>query len=392
MSELKERSNHLEFYQQHQIAPVLYNTSNMDHHLERRYFLYSRLGLPPVAFRNARVLEVAAGTGQNSLYIASLMPSELVLLEPNPTAIKHIHETYAQFGRPHCFPQVIMSKLEDFSTKNQFDIVLCENWLGTSSHELNLLQKLGGLVAPNGMLVITNVLPIGILPNILRRFLSAYIAPISLSFEHRTELLVQAFASHLQTIKGMTRNVVDWVQDNMINPAYFDLCLTPMKTLEVLNDGFEIIGSSPAISEDWRWFKEMTRKSRNLNDHFFEQYWKKAHNFLDYRSEITLSDSMINRQLEEKAMALLQAVKHHEDAHIHNQDISKNALYVSRCFSDLMNILPEHHLAQDSLKEIRSFIDAPEMIAAEAIADMQSFSALFGRETSYLSLAKGLVG
>src|SRR5579871_660200 len=83
MTTVNPVKTHLEFYQKHQIAPVCYDLTSMQAHLERRSSLYLKLGLPPIAFRSAKVLEVAAGLGQNSLYIAHMLPEKLVLLEPN---------------------------------------------------------------------------------------------------------------------------------------------------------------------------------------------------------------------------------------------------------------------------------------------------------------------
>src|ERR1700759_1321845 len=137
-----KRQNHLEYYKQHGIAPVRYDLSSMDAHLQRREFLYSLLGLLPLAFRGTRVLEVAAGTGHNSLYLAHLMPEALVLLEPNPVAVTNIEDVYKSFDRPHRAPSVVTEKLEEFEPEDAFDIVLCENWLGTSQHEVSLMQKL----------------------------------------------------------------------------------------------------------------------------------------------------------------------------------------------------------------------------------------------------------
>ena len=70
-----ERQTHLEFYREHNIAPVRYDLSNIDAHLERRFSLYAKLGLLPLSFAKSSVLEVAAGTGHNSLYPAHLLPS-----------------------------------------------------------------------------------------------------------------------------------------------------------------------------------------------------------------------------------------------------------------------------------------------------------------------------
>jgi ubiquinone/menaquinone biosynthesis C-methylase UbiE len=84
-----QRETHIQYYRRYGIAPVRYDLSDVSVHFQRREALYNRLALPPLTFRGSRVLEVAAGTGQNSLYIAHLQPARLVLLDPNAIAVEH---------------------------------------------------------------------------------------------------------------------------------------------------------------------------------------------------------------------------------------------------------------------------------------------------------------
>jgi SAM-dependent methyltransferase len=123
MSEMDSQT-HLEFYREHKIAPVRYDLSNIDAHLERRFSLYAKLGLLPLSFANSRILEVAAGTGHNSIYLAQLLPSELVLLEPNAVAIDYIRNVYQGFDKPHTAPEIVCATLEEYSPKDAFDIVI----------------------------------------------------------------------------------------------------------------------------------------------------------------------------------------------------------------------------------------------------------------------------
>ena len=67
-------TGHLEYYTRYGINPVRYDLSDLQLHLDRRGSLYRTLGVTPLAVRGARVLEVAPGTGQNSLYLARLAP------------------------------------------------------------------------------------------------------------------------------------------------------------------------------------------------------------------------------------------------------------------------------------------------------------------------------
>ena len=376
---------HLEFYRQHQIAPVRYDLHDMDAHLQRRASLYLKMGLPPLLFRSRRILEVAAGLGHNSLYLAHMMPKQLVLLEPNAVGIEQIRAVYAAFEKEHTSPEIIPSMLEDYSPRENFDIVICENWLGTSEHELSLLQKLSELVASDGILVVTTVSPIGFVPNLLRRFLAAYAAPVNEGFKERTNALVNTFGAHLDTLKSMTRNKIDWVQDNMINPAYFGLCLSVSQVIAQLGDRFDVIGSSPSFAEDWRWFKSLHGTNRQFNRNFLSEYWSKAHNFLDHREAITVRDGALNIELEKKALALLQAIELHEEAHVNHGDIANCANHVAAKLDEFLNFVPAHlNAARQSLNEIKNLIISGALGAS--LPELVDFPALFGRETAYLSL------
>ena len=387
MNSQQNEQTHLEFYQQHQIAPVRYNLEDETAHLERRSSLYLKLGVPPLAFRSQRVLEVAAGCGHNSLYLAHTLPKNLVLLEPNPTGVEHICEAYSKFQRPHTIPEIIPSKLEDYHPTEPFDIVLCENWLGTSPHELSLLQKLANLVVDQGILLLTTVSPIGFIPNLLRRFLAVYAVPLSGAFETRTESLVRFFGPHLDTLKAMTRNKTDWVQDNMINPAYFGICLSMPQVIQELGEKFAVIGSFPSIAEDWRWFKNLHGVHRQFNEHFLSEYWTKAHNFLDYRAPITIRDPALNMELEKKAIQLLQAIEMHEKEHNNGGDIAKCIERVLIALDAFTTCVPAHlSSAICALNEMQKLIEAD--LTDQSLWNMVEFPALFGRETVYLSLLR----
>jgi SAM-dependent methyltransferase len=385
------RQTHIEYYRQHAIAPVRYDLSDMPAHLQRREALYNRLALPALAFRGSRVLEVAAGTGHNSLYLAWLLPARLVLLEPNATARECLRRAYAGFDPPHTVPEVVPCTLEEFDPAEPFDIVLCENWLGTSAHDLAMLDRLAGMVAPAGVLVLTAVSPIGIVPNLLRRFLVPRLVGAEPDFEARSRRVAAAFAPHLSTLDGMTRSVTDWVQDNMLNPAYFGVCLSIPAVLERLGARFAVLGSSPAFAEDWRWFKAMAGRGR-LDDHVLGEYWRKAHNYLDHREPASPGDAEANRRLERAALDLLEAVEAHEDACARGDDPSAWAARVRERLERFIGRVPPR--MSEPVAALREFaqrgFDPPP--ASPAVAGMARFGALFGRETSYLSLVRRPAG
>lgn len=384
------RQTHLEYYREHQITPVHYNLQCMQSHFERREALYQKLGLLPLAFRQSNVLEIAAGTGQNSLYIAQLQPKTFVLLEPNEVAVADIKNTYEQFAAPHTQPKIVTTTLENYAPESSFDIVLCENWLGTSEHEKALLNKLSTFVAQQGVLVLTTVSPIGFVPNLLRRFLAIYLCREQHDFLQKTEILSMAFDSHLKTLTAMTRNITDWVQDNMLNPAYFGLCLSIPTVIERLKDRFAILGSSPDFATDWRWFKSVYGEERRFNEHFLMEYWQNAHNFLDYRETPQPYNSNINFELESTACELLHQIAEHEDAYMDQKDLVPYAESVWNALNEFIALIPPSFTAaQNGLKEVGEFIRTPDAITIQSVQDATYFRGLFGRETAYISLVRG---
>ena len=78
--------------------------------------LYRGLGIPLGLIAGKKVLEVACGTGQNSLLLAAQFPESLTLVEPNPTGMRHIVEQYENLKIPHTKPVLKQQRLEDFNS------------------------------------------------------------------------------------------------------------------------------------------------------------------------------------------------------------------------------------------------------------------------------------
>jgi 2-polyprenyl-3-methyl-5-hydroxy-6-metoxy-1,4-benzoquinol methylase len=365
---------HLEYYMRHGLNPVRYEMANLSHHLQRRESLYRSLGLPRRTFRGARILEVAAGTGQNSLYLASLDPAELVLIEPNPVAQRDIAALY----QDHLVrPKLIAEAFQNFASDGEFDIVICENWLGCRAEERALLRKLARLVAPEGILVLTAVSPVGILPNILRRALAGRLDDTRLTFAERTARLVSAFGPHLATLPAMTRSTTDWVQDNVLSPAYFGILLTIPMILEDLGGGFQVLGSSPHFATDWRWFKALFGDHRRYNSHFLELYRRNLHNFLDHRQVLENRDLGRNDQLDRAARAVIDAAESLE------RGAQRGALeHAVIALQDATSDLPAIAAALDEFLQLFQ----ADNLTPNDVAEMKVFGSLFGRETLYVSL------
>lgn len=378
---------HLQYYLKHGLNPVRYEMGDRERHLQRRGSLYRALGILPRSFRGARVLEIAPGTGQNSLYPASQKPKELVLVEPNPTAVRDIRQLYSQPGISPVQPRLVESTFQDYQTEERFDVVICENWLGHSVEERKLLRKLGTLVAPDGLLAITTIAPFGILPNVLRKALTARIDRPEAPFDQRTGLLVQGFQPHLATIPSMTRTATDWVHDNVMNPAYFGIILTIPMVHEDLGGSFDFLASSPNFASDWRWFKALHGEARGFNTHFLGEYFANAHNFLDYRTLWPRRDQAANRALEDLSWKVIDAATALEEAVYH--ETNPAGPWQDAILTHLAAILANlADMPETVTGPLREFCDlfARTTITPQDVAGMRKFGGLFGRETVYVSM------
>jgi 2-polyprenyl-3-methyl-5-hydroxy-6-metoxy-1,4-benzoquinol methylase len=380
----------LPYYTRHGISPVHYRVDSIEAHFDRRDSLYRSLGLPPLAFRNHRVLEVAAGSGQNSLYVASCLPQTYDLVEPNTAGIRDIRKTYEGYAGSHTPPTLHEVQFENYKPDEAYDVVICENWLGSMPQDLAAIGKLASLVKPGGVLVITSVPVSGFFANTMRKLLALRLTDPTLPFDQKTEYLVGIFSPHLATIGDMTRNHRDWVQDTMLLPAYLDIALSFDAVTRAVGADMEFLASFPRFAPDWRWFKGLVGDRRRFNEHMLTSFGVNLHNFIDHRTLWPTRAADDNARLETLFKSLhstalaLQATGAAHDRNATLAFVEEIGGYLSALARELGQIDQDMAAA---VAELKSVWDHPAMDAA-MVRDMRLFSSLFGRETVYVSYTR----
>ncbi len=380
----------LPYYMRHNISPVHYQFDSIEAHFDRRDSLYRSLGLPPLAFRNHRVLEVAAGSGQNSLYVASCLPQTYDLVEPNTAGILDIRKTYEGYAGRHTPPTLHEVQFEDYKANEGYDVVICENWLGSMPHDLAAIGKLASLVKPGGALVVTCVPVSGFFANTMRKLLALRLTDPARSFNQNTESLVGIFSPHLATIRDMTRNHRDWVQDTMLLPAYLDIALPFETANHAVGGGMEFLASFPSFAPDWRWFKSLVGERRRFIEHMLEFYRMNLHNFIDHRKTWPTRAADDNARLETAFKSLhhtalaLQATGTAHDRNASLPFIEEISEHLSVLAGELGKIDKD---TAATVAELKSVWDHPAMDAT-IVRDMRLFASLFGRETVYVSFTR----
>ena len=375
--------SHLQFYLENRISPVGQKFKKKNH-FQRRESLYNYLGLTKEYFKNKTVLEDGTAEGHNSTYIASLNPKELNLLEPNPFAYRNIRKVFKKVNVSTRKTKIITSTLEKFKTKKKYDIVICEAWLGISSHERKLMVKLSKFVKKGGLLVVTAASPIGYFSNIIRRYLANEISKDAKNFKKKTKILVKAFAPHLKTMKNMSCPFDHWVQDSLIGSGFLSMHPTPKMIFADLGKKFDFYNSYPAFNSDWRWYKDLYGSKKEIKYNFLKNYYKQCHNFLDYRNVYKSINPRFNIKLENEVQNLMNYLIKYE-----RNTTQKSKNFVISKINKIYNFLKKiKNFRSIGILEAMSLIKNKKKISAEKIGNLKKFKYIFGRELLYLSLLK----
>jgi len=384
-------NGHLNFYLKHNISPVFYNNKNINSHIEMRESLYFLLGLNKNLIKNSSILEVAPGSGQNSIFCSLCLPKKFELLEPNPSAIEQINKQYTSLNIAHTKPVITQLTLQEYKPSYSFDLVICENWIGSLKSELSLLNKLGNLVSSDGGIICLTFSPLaGLIPNFLRKLLSFRIINKNLNFNENTNQLVYIFEPHLSTLENMTRSHSDWVHDCILNPQFFYTAITISDITESLGLDFEIFNTFPKFTVDWRWFKSLNRQNRNFNKVVLDSFNSNLHNLINFKLNLAPLKPLDND-------IIAKTVNHIHSIALNwqiNLESSNNELFNTLKISLAENVI----LLRDKYRFIDeyTFLALDEFLSiwnddyldGDDIRNMKYFNSLFGKETFYITLLK----
>lgn len=376
--------DHLRFYLKNRISPVRQDISDLQRHLERRESLYRRLGVPRQFIRGRTVLEVGPGSGHNSLYVSSSLPKKLDLVEPNPVGRAGIDKLYQSFNLEHTPPKLIKKDLETFDWDFEYDLAIAEAWLGSVNHELELIKKLSTKVKVGGILILTLQSPVGMLANVLRRILAYELVGGMADIHRQTEILIEAFGTHLSSMQAMSRLQEDWIQDNLLNPAALTSVLTPATLLETLPN-FDVYETYPKFMTDWRWYKELTGERKSLNQVLLECWRNQTHNFFNMHSPATPEplNKKFNDTLEAESQNLINFLIDCESRGV-KPDKGDCLQAIKRVFNLLART---NHSDAQSISELIEIYEKPK-IRPKDVSGLQSFGKVFGRELVYISLIR----
>jgi len=388
-------SNFLEFYELNKISPVSQNITDIELHFKRRTDLYKEIGLPRLLFNSKDVLEVAPGSGYNSIVTASFELKSFDLVEPNSKGYSEMLHLFKKRG-------VIIENigfynltLEEFKKIKIYDIVLCEGLLPGLNDNLLFLQHLKLKVKIGGILVLTTVDSVSIFFETLRKYLSVLLIKFNNfeSIEQKVDALSKAFSSHLSTLNGMSRPINEWVIDNLINPAAFaagnvNEFSFPM-AVENMVDDFVFYGSSPNFISNYNWYKDV-QDAKCYNLSILEDYISKVHNLIN-KNELGTSSMEDNKMLIKLTKKFSEIVENKYNNlankdYFNNKSIKEDLIILN----DIYRLLNKNNLYVSALAllEFMNLFKDDKIPTILEINSMNLFKSAFGRGQQYVSFIK----
>lgn len=374
-------NEYVNFYEKNKISPVRQNIDNFAVHVKRRETLYHQLGLLRANFEGKRILEVGPGGGYNALATYSFKPSTYVLVEPNSTGYQELQNNFSTHGFNDNV-EFYNTFLEDFKCKEPFDVVMCEGLIQGLPNREAFLKKLSSLVKEGGVLVITVADEISMFFEILRRYLANELIKDTKNFEQQIAILVEAFSSHLETLKGMTRRYDDWCAD-LLCDAIYNHTFSVADAINFFQNEYFFYGASPNVFQDFRWYKALPHHPSEYNVYYLEQFNTQRHNFIN-------SAKIYDKRLAEKNMALSLACKEFISM---VKSLEKNENRYTK--EDVVALLKG---IASNLEEVDPLLDVSvhevikimqkDNITAHDISQLSAMKPLFGRGQTFLSLHK----
>jgi 2-polyprenyl-3-methyl-5-hydroxy-6-metoxy-1,4-benzoquinol methylase len=379
---VSERS--VDFYLKHKISPVSKDISDVEVHFEKRESLFRHIGIVPTFLKNKTVLEFGPGGGHNSIYTLSLLPDRYVLVDGNPTGLESVSKLFAQYDNGTTKFEVVESFIEQFSTSERFDFVICENVIPLQQNDpRHVLQRVAEFVKPGGVLVVTCMDPVSFLADVLGQLAGELLVVPNMTIEEKLDVMRPFFQMNLEALPGANTLVDDFMMDSVIQHYPKDGKMQSVSdTIDALMGDFEIYASSPNFMVDWRWYKNIHGDQAQHNQRAIEQYERNIHNMLDYRGVSTAVTAAQSATIRGLCDNIFEATKKFR--------IDRDHKYLEAIRADLVQLAEVvssySQETADSLTDFVRGVDA--FLEGKPWPELNSFVAFFGRGTQYLSFIR----
>ena len=378
------KNEFVEFYDKYKISPVSQDISDIQLHIKRRKRLYQLIGINPESFANARILEVGAGSGYNTL-VFLLVGAKVDIVEPNPTGRETMKELFCKYNINPSQYRIYDCVIEQFVSENEYDFVIAEGFLPIFNREQRetIISQLFKHTRIGGYCVVTTSCEISYFFEYLRVILGLILTQGISDFNSKTDKLIEAFSTHLKALKFASRPIKDWVRDSILNPTNdnfsFSMSDSVKEVKNILKGAFEVVGTSPALVANLSWYKDM---EYSYGDQIVRDFPSKHHLLLCTAFKDSSRDSNKNNILLDRMMALRTMIGQYRRGG-------------DNCLVEILNLLQlivdeNEDLGEfftENVKEVIALLKNYKEITSEKISNAK-FANAWGRGMQYMCFKK----
>ncbi len=375
-------------YKKYNISPSYQGFSTQSELSKKLYIrkkLYESLGLPSEIFKKSSLLEVGPGPGYDSLYIANIKPFFYKLIEPNKIAFEDCRKTFNHFNVNMNNIDIQNIYIEQLDESEKFDIVICENLLICIENSFDILKLLDLHLKKNGVLVINCCDEISFFFEACRHFLFSVLCQRNVvkSFDDKIKLGVDAFGSHLETLKGLSRSKENWCADNLLAARLYTFSV--VDAIKFLQDSYSFYHICPRLILDDTWFKEVPLNTQDYNNKKIENFYNVWHNLIHYK--VFDCHPLPKHDLDRLRRFCNYFYEISNKAReSYEENLNEEALEIIRSIKKILVKNPQKAVIE-SLNDLIHILESDNVTAAN-VAGLQHFKSAFGRGTQYVSFIK----
>lgn len=240
-----------QYYQQQSILPTFASLGSAESlramERGRRLLFRDKLHLPVALFRQAAVLEFGPDSGEHAMVLAE-WGADLTLVEPNPRAHGEIQRYFSQEPYRQKLQGLVCEDVFGFQSDRQYDFICAEGFIYTVKPTTRWMEKFHGLLAPEGLCLISYYERFGgLLELVLRAIFSAVLRLRNGDAMDTAKLLYQPKWDSIPH----SRTFESWVMDVLQNPfVRAETFLAADELLEQADSvGFDLYSSWPVYED-----------------------------------------------------------------------------------------------------------------------------------------------
>jgi len=271
------------------------------------------------------------------------------------------------------------SNILEYSDDSLYDLVICEGVLPGQFEPGAMAAHVLSFVRPGGVSILTCFDSVSALSEIARRYVANSVFGDLEYSEELVHQLVEFFTPDFNCLTGMTRRPKDWVLDSIINPWLGDF-FSLEDALEAAADGHALLGTSPRILQDWRWYKNPTNLDENNTlATAISSYRRNIHSLLDCRFQG-------QARLDDQENSSLTNVTSTIAARVRGRLSGEDPYEPTEFGKDIQRILDvTGNLHPQTVQSLQGLVD---WSLSRDTSDLAQFRSLWGRGQQYISLVR----